>query len=186
MTGLVHLSTSDTVELTPSMAHDRRMKRKKCGTITAARLLQEQCQRGGLRYRVAMFTLTYRDIDGYSPRHISTFIKTTRERLRRMGWPMRYVWVLELQKRGAPHYHVLIWLPRGVTLPKPDKSGHWQHGLTRAEWARNAVGYVAKYAAKSESRHELPRGARVCGVGGLDKARSAVRRWWLAPCWVRE
>jgi hypothetical protein len=140
----------------------------------------------GHRWRVAMFTLTYASIDGWSPKHITRFIKTTREHLRRRGWMMRYVWVLEMQKRGAPHYHVLIWLPRGVTLPKPDKSGSWPHGLTRSEWARNAVGYIAKYAAKSEQRRELPRGARVCAVGGLDKARAAIRRWWLAPCWVRE
>lgn len=147
--------------------------------------MQEQMGSTGWRYRVAMLTLTYADIDGYSPRHITLCLKAIRSHLRRRGIRLHYVWVMELQKRGAPHYHVLIWLPRGLTLPKPDKRGWWSHGLTRIEWARNAVAYVAKYAGKFESRRALPKGARVCAVGGLTQGSANQRRWWLAPVWVR-
>jgi Protein of unknown function (DUF3296). len=39
--------------------------------------------------------------------------------MERRGHKLPYVWVAELQKRGALHYHVLLWLPRGLTLPNP-------------------------------------------------------------------
>lgn len=161
------------------------MRRKKCGTITAARLLQEQSQKGGFRYKVAMVTLTYARADSWQPRHVKAFIQACRKYLQRKGYSFRYTWVAELQKRGAVHYHVLIWLPKGLTLPKPDKRGWWPHGSTRIEWVRNAVGYIAKYAAKHESIFLFPKGLRICGSGGLDSKGRTERRWWLSPAWVR-
>lgn len=181
--GLGHLSTS--VTAVPLDRHKSRMRRKKCGTITAARLLQEQMQQGGHRYRVCMVTLTYALVGLWEPRHIVAFLRCCREYLRRRGYDFRYTWVAELQKRGAVHYHVLIWLPKGLTLPKPDKRGWWPHGSTRIEWVRNAVGYIAKYAAKPEIIIDFPKGLRICGTGGLDSKGRMERRWWLSPAWVR-
>jgi hypothetical protein len=90
---------------------------------------------------------------------------------------------LEQTKRFVPHYHLLIWLPRGISLPKPDKRGWWPHGLTRIEWARNAVGYLVKYASKAEKASAFPKGARLFGVRGLaedaDRHRHYMRAFWL-------
>ena len=61
---------------------------------------------------------------------------------------IHYVWVLELTKRGRPHYHVLFWLPRGISMPKADKQGWWRHGMTNTVPARSPVGYLCKYTSK--------------------------------------
>lgn len=132
-----------------------------------------------------MLTLTYRDLNGGKPRHISDLLKRIRQWLARRGYPFRYVWVAELQQRGALHYHVVIWLPKGLTLPKPDKQGWWTHGSTRIEWARRAVGYLCKYASKFDGETAFPKGVRLHGSGGLDQECRAIRRWTNLPGWLK-
>ncbi|WP_121443249.1 rolling circle replication-associated protein [Alkalispirillum mobile] len=154
----------------------------KQAVITSARLHCETLPSG---FRAAMVTLTYAHDDQWSPRHISELIKRARQWLKRRRLRLRYTWVLELTRRGRPHYHIMLWLPRRVRLPKPDKAGWWPHGLTRIEWARNAVGYLAKYASK-DIEGALPKGARIHGNGGLNDAARAERAWWLCPAYVRE
>lgn len=183
--GLVHLSTSGTlIALDPQAT---RIARMRAGTLTAARRLQLDHQSGGHRYKVAMITTTYAPDVDWSPRHISRLMRHIRQYLKRRGFQLRYVWVAELQKRGAVHHHILVWLPKGITLPKPDKKGWWQHGYTKIEWARNAVGYVAKYVSKAgDHAHKFPRGLRLHSCGGLSPRSASIRRWWLLPAWIRE
>lgn len=157
----------------------------KRSVLTSARLLQEDMLAGGFRGRVAMLTLTYRPEADWERRQLTGCIKAIREYLKRQKQPMRYVAVLELTKAGKPHYHLLIWLPRGLTLPKPDKRGWWPHGMSKIEWARNALGYIAKYASKGTDG-TFPKGARLTTSGGLSKRARFERAWWLAPGWVRE
>jgi hypothetical protein len=163
-----------------------RLSRLKRGTITAARLHQEAVQKGGFRGRWAMLTLTYAEIEGWKPRHLPELLDQVRKWLARRGHGMAYVWVAELQKRGAMHYHVLLWLPKGLTIPKPDKQGWWRHGLTRVEWARNAVGYMAKYASKGDGPAKFPKGARIHGCGGLRGEQRQEASYWRRPAWLRE
>lgn len=195
--GLVPSSTSDTpppdrFEIDRRQA---RLKRMSKGVKTGARLHEEEARRGGRRCYTVMITATYASDADYEPRHISSLLKCIREWHRRRKIPMRYVWVLELTKAGRPHYHVLLWLPRGLRLPKPDKRGWWPHGSTRIEGAQKPVGYLAKYASKlAHSAQEelqrvyrgLPKGSRLHGCGGLSDASAAERRWWLSPTWVRK
>ena len=96
-----------------------------------------------------MVTLTYREDVEWSPRQVSGYLKCVREWARRKDIFIHYVWVLELTKRGRPHYHVLFWLPKGVSMPKADKQGWWKHGMTRSEWAHSPVGYLCKYTSKA-------------------------------------
>jgi hypothetical protein len=100
----------------------------------------------------------------------------------------RYLWCLELTKARVPHYHILIRIPHGLSLPKPDKRGWWTHGSTNIQRARKAVGYVAKYASKFTSAlcAALPKGFRTHGVGGLNSESSRVLRWWKSPLDARE
>lgn len=187
--GLVHSSTSGPTGLASCFQVDpvaSRMRRMKAATITSARLIQEHMQKGSYRFKVAMVTLTYAMDDAWSQRHISAFLQSCRKFLRRRGHPLRYTWVAELTKRGRVHYHVLIWLPKGMTLPKPDKRGWWPYGMTKIEWARNAVGYIAKYASKGVDIAKFPKGLRLYGSGGLDQKSKMERRWWLLPVWIRE
>jgi hypothetical protein len=136
-----------------------------------------------------MVTLTYAGTnEDWSPRHVSDFLKNVREYMRRRGWPCRYVWVAELQKRGVIHYHVAVWVPQGEKLPKPDEQGWWPHGMTRIEVARAAVPYLLKYLSKDTSKTfgEFPKGARIYGVGGLDKLMRLARAWLRLPKFIQQ
>ena len=181
--GLVHSSTSDTVELDTC---DLRKKRMRKATITGARLIQHQLSRGGQRTYPVMITLTYAGMDLWHSQHVSVFLKICREWFRRQGKRFHYCWVAELQQRGAVHYHVLVWMPKGITLPKPDKHGWWPHGMTRIEKARNAVGYMAKYVSKKATSRPFPKGLRMHGRGGLNNTGRIEMRWWCSPLWVRQ
>lgn len=185
---------------------EARLSRMRRSILTTARLITESVESGFRPRRAAMITLTYRDDVEWHPRHVTSMIKAMREWSRRRGHVIPYVWVAELTKRGRMHYHVLVWLPDGFLLPKPDKAGWWQHGWTRIEYARSPVGYIAKYTSKGSSsdtsplsrRQSLaavirgenppplfPRGARIYGSGGLDSVVKLIRRWWMLPSWVR-
>jgi hypothetical protein len=154
----------------------------KKGIISAAELLRDQCY----QRKPVMLTLTYQDPDAWKPRHISDLLKHVRHYLNRRGHAFPYIWVAEMQKRGAIHYHICLWLPRGITLPKPDKRGWWPHGSTRIEWARKPVGYMVKYASKGADGPRLPDSARMHGCGGLNPEKRNTRAYKMAPSWVRE
>jgi hypothetical protein len=186
-TGLVTSHTSgthdDLIEIDPFLTRLRRMARS---VLTAANMHEFELRHR--RFKPAMLTLTYREVGGWHKRHISELLQRIRVWLRRRGHRLRYVWVAELQQRGALHYHVLLWLPRGLTLPKPDKQGWWTHGSTRIEWARKPAGYLAKYASKLDSKVGIgfPPGARLHGKGGLEEYGRSVAQWFNLPQWARE
>jgi hypothetical protein len=159
-----------------------RLKRLKCSVLTAARLHVKQRN----RWKVAMLTLTYAPEFDWAANQMSDLVRHVRKYLRRKGIEMRYVWVQEFTKKGRPHYHMLLWLPLGITLPKPDKRGWWPFGFTKIEWARNAIGYIAKYASKGDSLHPPARGARMHGNGGVTGEELLEQRWWKLPSWLRE
>ncbi|NEV64678.1 rolling circle replication-associated protein [Thiorhodococcus minor] len=203
--GLVSSKTSDTHREnsgSPAASADRktctlernpaRLKRMQRTVRESSRLLQEEIQHGGFRYWAVFLTLTYAPDQDWEPGHVSAFMKTLREHLRRRKIRARYVWVMELMKNGKPHYHVVVWLPRGHKLPKPDDAGWWPWGSTNIQAARSPVGYLSKYASKGAPelddpyKPQIPPGARLSGNGGLSKAARQVRSWRLCPAWVRE
>lgn len=161
----------------------RRLSRMKRGVQTAAQII-EAFNDGG-RYRAAFVTLTYRPDATYRKRQVADFLKCVRRWCQRRGYACRYVWVMELTKRGVPHYHVMIWIPRGERLPKPDRAGWWPYGATQIQWARSPVGYLVKYASKGDSGCALPRGARLFGCGGLTAHERQTKSWRLLPLYVR-
>lgn len=86
------------------------------------------------------------------------------------------LWRLEPQKRGAPHYHLLLWgMPAGSAdwvarswweVVGSGELSHLRAG-TRTEWMRSVNGtmfYAAKYCAKV--------------VTDLPKGWAEVGRWW--------
>jgi hypothetical protein len=195
--GLVPSSTSDTRRVSFALDTDRiRALRLKKSVITGARLHDQEATKGSTRGAWYMLTATYPKGSSSSPRDISDLLKrirgffdrAVRIRYRGNGPRLRYLWVGELTKAGTPHYHVLIWIPRGIFLPKADKRGWWPHGSTQIEKARNAVGYLAKYASKwcGEMAAAFPKGFRTHGVGGLNDESKRELRWWKAPTDARE
>jgi len=186
--GLVCLSTSQT--------KSNRWRRGRIKILAAAGMLQSDLQKGGHRYRAAFITLTYPfDLGaiswekykgkGWEPKDITGYVEAVKKWLERRNVQPRYVWKLELTQRGVAHYHIIWFLPRGVTLPKPDKQGHWKKGLSRCEWARKPVGYLAKYCSKT-AVGILPDGARLCGAGGLSPKQRTHLAWHTSPEWVKE
>ena len=162
------------------------------------RLISEEIQRvmawvmlgrGRSAYRCLFVTLTYASNTKGNPRDVSECLGCVRKWLARRALPMcPYLWVAELQKRGALHYHLMIWLPRGLHLPKLDRAGWWRHGMTKVETARNPVGYLVKYASKfrAEDIARFRKGTRLYGYGGLlPEVQRSVReaRW---PRWARK
>jgi len=150
--------------------------------LTGARLHVSQVS----KWRPAMLTLTYHPDVQWDKRHVSECVRNARQWLKRRNLSCRYVWSMELTKAGKPHYHIVIWLPWGSKLPKLDEAGWWPHGSTRMEWARCAVGYIAKYVSKGQEDVSLPKGARMYGVGGLQGEALNEARWWALPGWLRD
>ena len=188
--GLVSILTSDTdYQLQLPCPEYLRLKRLQKSVRESAEVIQETLQNARVKYKAHMVTLTYRDDVDWSPRQVSNYLKCVREWARRKAIFLHYVWVLELTKRGRPHYHVLFWLPRGISMPKADKQGWWRHGMTNTVPARSPVGYLCKYTSKGidfDSWGKLPRGGRLYGHGGYTPSMRITRAWLIAPSWVRE
>lgn len=166
-----------------------RLKKLKHRVRTSTRLIRETMKRRGMRWHTVFLTLTYRNTDEWKGRHISDLLQHMRKWARRRGFLLRYVWVAEMQKRGAIHYHIVLWLPSGLRLPKPDKQGWWRHGSTKTEGVKaNAAGYLMKYVSKGVGGDypDLLKGARVVGYGGLDRAAADEMHYWCLPRYIRE
>ena len=140
----------------------------------------------GFRENVWFCTLTYRPGDNWKPGHISRCLKSVRKWCKRRCIPFRYVWVAELQNRGALHYHLAIWLPKRIQLPKFDKQGWWPHGMTQRAIAKNAVGYSMKYLSKISEFHIFPKGVRIHGYGGLTQQARSICSWLNLPSWCKQ
>lgn len=135
-----------------------------------------------------MITLTYAPGETWRPRHLSDLLANCRKFCKRAGKDFRYVWVAEMQQRGVVHYHVIVWLPKGFKLPKPDERGWWPYGMSNIQWAQKAAGYLAKYASKGQEpgAPAFPKGIRISGNGGLDAHGRIEFRFWRAPSEARE
>lgn len=148
---------------------------------------------GSFRWRRLFLTLTYRDGDDWSPKHIAKFAKNVRDWFRRHAHvPFRMQWVLELQKRGAVHYHCMIWIPARLMMPTPDKQGWWAWGSSNVKTIpggiQRPVSYMSKYCSKVDADQckRVPKGARMHGCNGLNEEGARWVRWWRAPVFARE
>jgi hypothetical protein len=165
----------------------RGQRSSKCrkSILNASRLFTKRLQAERVRYKCVLITLTYKNVRDWRPKHISSYIHLVRKYLGKRGHDLLGVWKLEMQQRGAVHYHILLWLPKGVTLPFADKQGWWKHGASNQVWVKNAYGYCAKYIGKDE--HALiPKGARMFSLLGLQAMEKREIRWWNTPSYVRE
>lgn len=194
--GLAPISTTHTgrLEVVSNLA---RWKKLRKAVRESARLHAAELDGSRQRSHCVMVTLTYSgdgrrgdDHGQCQPDHVSRYLTAVRNWARRQGFALRYVWVGELQQRGALHYHVVYWLPKRISMPKADKQGWWKHGRTNVIAARSAVGYLTKYISKLRSKgnqsQPFPKGFRMHGCGGLTGDGREVRAWTLLPQWVRD
>lgn len=164
----------------PVLTRLARMRRA-VGFGARAHAVSERGHRDDVPY---MVTLTYRGVSDWKPDHLTQALRAVRMWCNRQGFALRYVWVAEMQKRGAIHYHLCIWLPRGVRMPKWDVRGWWPWGMSQRVVARHAVSYLMKYLSKGCDM-AFPKGARTYGVGGLEHSLRRARRWLNLPRFVQ-
>lgn len=174
-------------------AHARRCKRMRCHVEHSMRTSEALlAHSGGFRFKRLFVTLTYAAVDGWGPKDIAAYLTTAREWARRRRFKLRYVWVAELQQRGAVHYHVCMWIPRRHKLPLADASGWWRHGRSNLSTVKSGatglMAYLRKYMSKMgpDESVALPLGARMFGSGGLDREQRREIRYRVAPYWVRD
>ena len=82
-----------------------------------------------------------------------------------------YAWVAELQKRGAVHYHLIVYTKKGASIPFPDRAWGrknyiaWKWGYTKVEKARLPQ-YLASYVSKEYQKdyYRFPKNARGFGI----------------------
>jgi hypothetical protein len=190
--GLVRLVTSGH---TPSLPYreaqqvlnaKRRSLRLFKSISCAGDLLKDHRDDKGRPYRPWFLTFTYRPGVDWEPRHISDYFKQLRRWCERRGCRPEAVWVAEQHKSGRIHYHAIVFLPVAWSLPFPDKSGMWAHGMSQRQEARKGVGYLMKYASKSRDvAKPWPKGCRLHGHSGLEPCERRQRAWWVLPRYIR-
>jgi hypothetical protein len=157
---LASKETGETVEFDSQLMRVARMRSRVCAWASYCRHLQFDHK--GL---MKMVTLTYAaspdGVSAWRPHHISDFISKVRKHCGRSLWA--YAWVAELQDRGEVHYHVLIVVQPGLSIPFPDKAGWWRHGMSRIETA-HSPGYVVKYSQKALDEGIYPAGLHLFAV----------------------
>jgi len=200
--GLVPSKTSlkSLVSFAPSVVAERRVNRLKKSVWASGHL--HGIATAGTDPTCHFVTLTYARANAWSAKHVSDAVQAFRNWCLLRGYACRYTWVAEIQPKrlertgeSVVHYHMLAWLPFGVTMPHWDKptrtpSGKvkapfWQHGMTNSEPARSGVGYLMKYLSKLGEQSRFPKGLRLYGIGGLNVAARAVRSWLNLPEWVK-
>lgn len=183
-----------TVNLSKPACAERRVKRLKRSVWASGHL--HGVPKAGHRPAVCWFvTLTYKGVDDWKANHMSKALWAYRNWCKSKRVDCRYTWVGELQKRGAVHYHLLVWLPHGVTMPqwdRPTRKAHgrerapfWSHGMTNTQKAKAGVGYLMKYLSKLGELTIFPKGIRLYGIGGLDLVARSVRSWLNLPEWAK-
>ena len=158
----------------------RRIKYMRRGLWAAA--TQLSLPRPGFRPDVSWFiTLTFAEADTWEPKHLSRATDRYHRWCIAHGVECRYAWVAEIQGKRAErtgqhvvHYHLIAWLPHGVTMPKWDvacgrRRAFWPHGMTNTQIAKAGVGYLMKYVSKMGEFSDFPKGLRLSGKGGLNE-----------------
>lgn len=93
-----------------------------------------------------------------SPMAAKQALKRLKERLRRFKHNVSFLWRMEFQKRGAPHFHLIIW--NFPYVPQRTFQSWWEActgehtsivDLRRVRNRRQASAYVSKYLAKEDT-----------------------------------
>lgn len=174
----------DSITIDPKQARVTRLRK---GIGVGAKSLHNA---GGKGQRMWLVTLTYKGTNAnWRPEQISRYLDCLRKwhYAKTGSKTVRYAWVAELQERGVIHYHVVVWLAPGMAIPKPDKSGWWPYGMSNRKEATAPIAYLMKYVSKTDSKNigSFPHGARIYGLGGLDKSGRDCKRWVLWPSYVQ-
>lgn len=122
-----------------------------------------------------------------SKKHLSSFIKRLK---RRYGDDLGYIWKLEFQKRGAPHYHIFLWgindygkklmgwiADSWAEVCKIGDENHVKAGtcIQKIRTWKGVRSYSAKYFGKIDENEREKGIGRVWGIGGNVPFSDVVR-----------
>lgn len=172
--------TNETFEID---SFEMRLKRQRRRVRAYCELLKYK------NYDHIMITLTYKNEEEYEYKDITTFIRKLKTRYKNKI--KGYTWVAEVQKRGYEagglHYHLIIAVPKGFRIGKPDSTGLWTKGMTKVEKART-IFYVVKYTGKEYQKRGLPKGYRLFAIWIAKDLLTDLDKWDLRksslPIWV--
>lgn len=109
---------------------------------------RQEMARHGIDYDALSEEEQFRErVRAISP-EITKFIKRVRKN---SGAPLRYLWVAERHKSGAPHFHMLVHEVDEASPVRYDVlTSAWWFGFTRFKLIEDtkAAGYVSKYLSK--------------------------------------
>lgn len=137
-----------------------------------------------------LITLTY-DTQGtlyeaseWSPKHVKVFMDRLKKK--RGLDVLAYAWVVELQERGVPHYHIILIYKGHV--PYPDKSGLWLYGMSNVTFKVRTPYYLLTYLGKSYQKNFslLPKGARAYATSFTDAGYRNELRVLLQPKHIQQ
>jgi hypothetical protein len=153
-----------------------------------------------LRGRIIFVTLTYPGEYPEDPELCKGHLKALRRRLQRMHGPFAAFWRLGIQKRGAWHFHLLLFVGPSIGSVNELRSfistswyevtgkiseGHLRAG-TRVETVKRwkeATSYVERYMAKPE---EFPEGLRTGRIWGVWNPKLLPVQWETAQVSLRD
>jgi len=141
--------------------------------------------------RIFLVTLTYPHVWPDNPEVCKGHLKVLRKRLEREYGPFAAFWRLGVQRRGAWHFHLLLFVPQSVGPLKELRrfvssswyevvgkvsEGHLRAG-TRVEGVKKwkeATSHVERYMAKPE---EFPEGLQTGRIWGIWNEELLPVRW---------
>lgn len=132
----------------------------------------------GLRLRNCR--LSYRPGRDYEAGDIREYIRKLRRhcKVNLIG----YVWIAEIQKRGAVHYHVWELVRAGTRLPLPE--AWWPWGYTHVKTAKD-LNYVFMDMYKATQKRGYPKDIRIYGMYIRKEYRVGAWKWRNYPGWVQ-
>jgi hypothetical protein len=150
--------------------------------------------------RMIFVTLTYPGEYPQNPARCKDHLKALHKRLQRMYGPFTAFWRLGIQKRGAWHFHLLLFvgssigpieeLRRFISSSWYEVTGKVSEGHLRAgtrveavkKW-KQATSYVERYMAKPE---EFPEGLQTGRIWGIWNPKRLPVRWEMAQVSLRD
>jgi hypothetical protein len=152
------------------------------------------------RGRIIFVTLTYPGGYPQNPARCKGHLKALHKRLQRMYGPFAAFWRLGIQRRGAWHFHLLLFMGPSIgpvgelrcfissswyEVTGKVSEGHLRTG-TRVEavkrW-KQATSYVERYMAKPE---EFPEGLQTCRIRGIWNKGLLLVQWETTKVSLRD
>lgn len=106
-------------------------------------------------------TLTYHNTWSEDPRQWKEQLKAFKKRLERAYNGVTMIWRLELQKRGAPHFHLLLWVQDPEQLIASRGETPLQLVRARLHRLRNNVSWSWNQIADPDNPQHLESGTNV-------------------------